>query len=154
MAQYVTDQTDANAASTYGTRYVFATLNYQLSRPRADWTFSQRCVASVRAAALVVGDYYDFKELASPGIQIRVYGRSGTITRDARTRNTRDLTEPGRFVVTFGDTTSTAFLRGKRSCDGVRPARAFSCGSRGLRVRLSRDFAFYAMSLAVERSGQ
>ena len=91
MAQYVTAQEDANAVDTYGTRYVFATLDqHELSmETRVDWTFTPRLSLQVFAQPLISsGDFLDFKEFARPRqYNFEVYGRDiGTIARDDAAR--------------------------------------------------------------------
>ena len=88
IAQYVTSESDANATSTHGTRYVFATLDQnELSmQTRVDWTFTPRLSLQVFAQPLISsGDFLDFKEFAQPRrFDFDVYGRDrGTIVRDA-----------------------------------------------------------------------
>jgi hypothetical protein len=90
MAQYVTSETDGNATDTYGTRYVFATLDQnELSmQTRVDWTFTPRLSLQVFAQPLISsGDYFDFKEFARPRqFDFDIYGRDvGAILRDAAT---------------------------------------------------------------------
>src|SRR5688572_3750740 len=92
MAQYVTAQEDANAVDTYGTRYVFATLDqHELSmETRVDWTFTPRLSLQVFAQPLISsGDFLDFKEFARPRqYNFDVYGRDiGTIARDDAARS-------------------------------------------------------------------
>jgi hypothetical protein len=88
VAQYVTQQVDPNATSTYGTRYVFATLHrHELAMTtRMDWTFNPEVSLQVFAQPLLaVGDFRTYKEFARPrGFQFHVYGRDrGTIARGA-----------------------------------------------------------------------
>ncbi|MGH7639077.1 MAG: DUF5916 domain-containing protein, partial [Gemmatimonadaceae bacterium] len=90
LAQYVTTQADANAADTYGARYVFSTIaqNELSMQTRVDWTFTPRLSLQVFAQPLISsGDFMDFKELARPRqFNFDVYGRDiGTITRDPAT---------------------------------------------------------------------
>ena len=91
MAQFVTRATDAAASDTYGTRYVFATLDQnQLSLvTRLDWTFTPALSLQLFAQPLVAaGDFVDYKEFARPReFAFEVYGRDiGTIVRDDATR--------------------------------------------------------------------
>ena len=86
MAQYVTRAVDPLASDTYGTRYVFATLDqHQVSMvTRLDWTFTPALSLQLFAQPLLAaGDYYDFKEFARPRtFDYAVYGRDlGTIAR-------------------------------------------------------------------------
>ena len=120
MAQYVTDQDDAAKTSTYGTRYVFATLDQtELSATtRVDWTFSPTLSLQVFAQPLIsAGNYYDFKELArSRAYEYDVYGRdAGTITYDAAAEEyTVDPDGAGAAsAFTFGQPNfNSRFLRG------------------------------------------
>jgi hypothetical protein len=85
MGQYVTSQEDAAATETFGTRYVFATLDQtELSATtRVDWTFTPRLSLQVFAQPLVAsGDFRDFKEFARPrSFEFNLYGPA-QITRD------------------------------------------------------------------------
>jgi hypothetical protein len=90
LGQYVHAQDDVNATSTYGTRYVFATLDQrELSlQTRVDWTFTPGLSLQVFAQPLIsTGDYLEFKEFRTPRqFNFDVYGRDrGTITRNATT---------------------------------------------------------------------
>jgi hypothetical protein len=119
-AQYVTSQVDANATATYGTRYVFATLDQtELSATtRVDWTFTPQLSLQVFAQPLLAsGDFLDFKEFARPRqFNFDVYGRdAGTITQDPVTRDyTVDPDGAGTSAAfTFGDPDfNSRFLRG------------------------------------------
>ncbi|HLA15070.1 MAG TPA: DUF5916 domain-containing protein, partial [Gemmatimonadaceae bacterium] len=91
MAQYVTRVTDPLAAETYGSRYVFATLDqHQLAVvTRVDWTFTPALSFQMFAQPLLAAaDFTDYKEFARPRqFEFEVYGRdAGTITRDDATR--------------------------------------------------------------------
>ena len=120
MAQYVTSQEDVNATDTYGTRYVFATLDQnELSmQTRVDWTFTPRLSLQVFAQPLISsGDYLDFKEFARPRqFNFEIYGRDiGTISRDAaQAEYTVDPDGPGSSpLFTFEDPDfNQRFLRG------------------------------------------
>ncbi|HEY7728782.1 MAG TPA: DUF5916 domain-containing protein, partial [Candidatus Eisenbacteria bacterium] len=86
-AQYVTVVEDPLAVRTYGSRYVFATLDQTSLNldTRVDWTFSPRLSLQVYAQPLVVSaDYFDVKELRAPGTyEFDVYGRTrGSIAAD------------------------------------------------------------------------
>ena len=126
MAQYVTSEADANAVNTYGTRYVFATLNQnELSATtRVDWTFTPRLSLQVFAQPLIAsGDFTDFKEFARPRqFTFDVYGRDvGTITRDAAAEEyTVDPDGAGSSPpFTFGDPNfNSGSCAGTRCCDG------------------------------------
>lgn len=86
MAQFVTRVSDPLAADTYGSRYVFATLEQrQLSLvTRVDWTFTPGLSLQLFAQPLLAaGDFQDYKEFARPRrFEFEVYGRdAGTISR-------------------------------------------------------------------------
>jgi len=86
MAQFVSRITDPLATDTYGSRYVFATLNQrQLAlETRVDWTFTPALSLQLFAQPLLAAaDFYDYKEFARPRqFDFEVYGRDvGTITR-------------------------------------------------------------------------
>ena len=69
-AQYVEAVPDPLAAATFGTRYVFATLDQQsLSATlRLDWTFTPRLSFQLYSQPfLSAGRYSEFKSLAAPG---------------------------------------------------------------------------------------
>jgi len=107
LAQFVTRATDATAIDTYGSRYVFATLDqHQLALvTRVDWTFTP--VLSLQLFAqplLAAADFHDYKEFARPReFEFEVYGRdAGTINRS----------ESGRYTVDpdgLGDAPSFSF---------------------------------------------
>jgi len=85
LSQYVSSVPDPVAAETYGTRYVFATLDQkELSMiTRMDWTFTPRLSLQLFLQPLIsAGDYTEFKELARPrSYDFAVYGQDkGTIT--------------------------------------------------------------------------
>jgi hypothetical protein len=91
MAQYVTQVTDPLAADTYGSRYVFATLDqHQVAIvTRVDWTFTPGLSLQMFAQPLLAAaDFQDYKEFARPRqFEFEVYGRdAGTISRDDATR--------------------------------------------------------------------
>ena len=88
MAQYVTRVTDPLATETYGSRYVFATLNQRVASmvTRLDWTFTPKLSLQLFAQPLVAtADFTDYKEFDRPRrFEFDIYGRdAGTITRDA-----------------------------------------------------------------------
>jgi hypothetical protein len=65
----VTKQNDPLASETYGSRYVFSTLEQtELSASiRADWTFTPKLSLQLYLQPLIsVGSYNDFKELKQP----------------------------------------------------------------------------------------
>lgn len=109
MAQYVTQLTDATATDTYGSRYVFATLDqHQLAIvTRVDWTFSPALSFQMFAQPLLAAaDFQDYKELARPRqFEFGVYGRdAGTISRDASGIYTVDPDAAGAApTFTFSD---------------------------------------------------
>jgi hypothetical protein len=119
LAQYVTTTADANATQTYGSRYVFATLDQtQLSMTtRVDWTFTPKMSLQIFAQPLIAsGDFVDYKELDRPrAFEFDVYGRDiGTISRDASGTYTVDPDGPGSSpTFTFPDLDfNRRFLRG------------------------------------------
>jgi Domain of unknown function (DUF5916) len=85
LSQYVSSVPDPVAAATFGTRYVFATLDQkELSMiTRMDWTFTPRLSLQLFLQPLIsAGDFTDFKELDRPrSYDFAVYGRDkGTVT--------------------------------------------------------------------------
>jgi hypothetical protein len=91
MGQFVTRITDANATDTYGSRYVFATLDQrQLAMvTRVDWTFTPTLSLQLFAQPLLASaDFKDYKEFTKPrAFEFDIYGKDkGTITRDDATR--------------------------------------------------------------------
>ena len=87
LSQYVQAVPDGDATATYGTRYVFATLDQRIASlvTRVDWTMTPRLSLQLYVQPLVVsGDYSSFKEFRRPGaFEFDVYGRhKGTIARD------------------------------------------------------------------------
>ena len=109
MAQFVTRVTDPLAADTYGSRYVFATLEQrQLSMvTRVDWTFSPTLSLQLFAQPLLAsGDFVDYKEFAEPRqFEFDIYGRdAGTIARSNDGIYTVDPDAAGPAPsFTFGD---------------------------------------------------
>ena len=88
MAQFVTRVADPLATDTYGTRYVFSTLDQRtLSMvTRVDWTFTPKLSLQVFAQPLIAsGDFIDYKEYAAPRtFDFNIYGKDvGTISRDS-----------------------------------------------------------------------
>jgi hypothetical protein len=86
LSQYVTAVPDPVAAPTFGSRYVFATLDQrEVSMiTRMDWTFTPRLSLQLFLQPLISsGDFTDFKEFLQPRTyDFAVYGRDkGTITR-------------------------------------------------------------------------
>lgn len=70
IAQFVQNQTDASAVSTYGTRHIFGRLEqHEVSSDiRLDWTFTPKLSLQVFLQPLIsVGAYNEFKELKQPG---------------------------------------------------------------------------------------
>jgi hypothetical protein len=122
LAQYVTRAPDANATSTYGSRYVFATLEQkQLAMvTRVDWTFSPTLSLQLFAQPLLAaGDFKDYKEFLKPrAFEFGVYGRDrGTISQEPST---------GRYTV---------------DPDGAGVAPAFTFGNRDFNQRSLRGNA-------------
>ncbi|HUQ19804.1 MAG TPA: DUF5916 domain-containing protein [Gemmatimonadaceae bacterium] len=110
IGQFVTRSVDPLATNTYGTRYVFATLNQkQLAMvTRVDWTFTPTLSLQLFAQPLIAaGDFIDYKEFALPrNFKFNVYGRdAGTIVRnDATDRYTVDPDGSGAAApFSFGD---------------------------------------------------
>jgi hypothetical protein len=69
MAQYVTAHADPTATETYGSRYVFATLEQnQVSMvTRVDWTFTPELSLQLFAQPLIASaDFHDYKEFERP----------------------------------------------------------------------------------------
>jgi hypothetical protein len=88
MAQYVTAVPDPNATATFGSRYLFATLDEHVVSldTRVDWTFSPRLSFQLYLQPYVVsGLYRQIKELHAPRTyDFDVYGGSrGTIQPDS-----------------------------------------------------------------------
>ncbi|MBI4547628.1 MAG: carbohydrate binding family 9 domain-containing protein [Ignavibacteriae bacterium] len=70
IAQWVTNQEDATATNTYGSRYVFAKLDQKefSSSIRVDWTFTPKLSLQLYLQPLIsAGLYNEFKELKQPG---------------------------------------------------------------------------------------
>jgi hypothetical protein len=110
MAQYVTRVTDPLATATYGSRYVFATLDQrQLAMvTRVDWTFTPTLSLQLFAQPLIASaDFKDYKEFQKPReFAFDVYGKQiGIISRDATTgRYTVDPDASGPApLFSFGD---------------------------------------------------
>jgi len=101
MGQYVTSVVDPTATSTYGTRYVFSTLDQKTLAmvTRVDWTFTPTLSLQLFAQPLLAAAAFkDYKEFAQPrAFKFKIYGQDmGTITRDASTgRLTVDPDGPG-----------------------------------------------------------
>jgi hypothetical protein len=79
LSQFITSAPDPLAGSTFGRRYVFATLDQRSLAmvTRADWTFTPTLSLQLYAQPFVAsGDYKDFKELdAGRTFDFSVYGR-------------------------------------------------------------------------------
>lgn len=86
--QYVTSVDDPMASATYGSRYVFATIDQKTfsAGVRVNWTFTPQLSLQMYAQPLVSsGDYSRFKELERPRTHdYLVYGTGGS-TYDAST---------------------------------------------------------------------
>lgn len=85
-AQWVTNVDDPTAAATFGSRYVFATLDQRevSAGIRLDWTFTPQLSLQMYVQPLIsVGDYTHLKELSRPNsLDFITYGLdNGTITR-------------------------------------------------------------------------
>lgn len=88
MAQYVWTEPDPNATATYGSRYVFATLDQRVVSldTRVNWTFSPRLSLQLYLQPYVVsGLYREIKELRkSRTYDFDVYGvHRGTVQLDS-----------------------------------------------------------------------
>lgn len=95
MAQYVATVPDPTATATYGSRYVFATLDQRVVSldTRVDWTFSPRLSLQLYLQPFIVSALYrELKELQAPRtFAFDVYGGArGTIQRDATGQATID----------------------------------------------------------------
>jgi hypothetical protein len=122
MGQFVTRVTDPLATATYGSRYVFATLDQRelAMETRVEWTFTPTLSLQLFAQPLISsGDFKDYKEFARPrAFDFDVYGKDkGSITRD-------DATD--RYTV---------------DPDGTGAAPAFSFGDRDFNFRSLRGNA-------------
>ena len=90
LAQYVRATSDPAATATYGSRYVFATLDQRVVSlvTRCDWVVTPKLSLQLYVQPLVVsGHYSSFKEFRQPGrFEFDVYGVTrGTITRNDTT---------------------------------------------------------------------
>jgi uncharacterized protein DUF5916 len=100
MSQYVAAVSDSNAAATFGSRYVFATLDEHVVSldTRVDWTFTPKLSFQLYLQPYVVsGLYRHLKELHAPRTyDFDVYGGArGTIARDSTGLYTIDPDGPG-----------------------------------------------------------
>jgi hypothetical protein len=79
-AQYTRAVVDANATSTFGSRYVFANVDQTTVSidTRVEWTLTSKLsVQSYVQPFVAVGRYSDFKEFVAPGTyDFAVYGRN------------------------------------------------------------------------------
>jgi len=109
MAQFVTRVTDATATNTFGSRYVFATLDqHQLALvTRVDWTFTPELSFQLFTQPLLAAaDFQDYKEFVRPRqFEFNVYGSdAGTISRDPSGTYTVDPDAAGAALpFTFSD---------------------------------------------------
>jgi hypothetical protein len=90
LGQYVTAISDPAATATFGTRYVFSTLDQRVMSlvTRFDWTFRPRLSMQVYLQPLVVtGHFSQFKEFAAPEeFRFDIYGvQRGSIARNDTT---------------------------------------------------------------------
>jgi hypothetical protein len=110
-AQFVRSVSDAAATSTFGQRYVFASLHQTTLAldTRAEWTFTPALSFQLYAQPFVsAGQYYGFKEFLKPReFQFAEYGRDrGTITRSSTGTYTVDPDGAGSAPsFQFGDPT-------------------------------------------------
>ena len=115
LAQFVTRVADANASDTYGTRYVFATLDqHQLAMTtRVDWTFTPNVSLQLFAQPLIAaGDFKDYKEFARPRqFEFEIY-TPAEISRDAAGAYTVDPAGPSPAFTFFDRDFNGRFLRG------------------------------------------
>jgi len=85
VAQWVQEVADPLAAATYGSRYVFATLDQDewSGTVRLNWILSPRLSLQLYAQPLLSGGaYQELKELAAPrSFDFLVYGRGGSTIR-------------------------------------------------------------------------
>lgn len=84
QTQYVGEFADPMATATFGSRYVFGTIEQTTVSTdiRLDWTFTPELSLQLFAQPLLsAGDYRDFKELATPGTyDFTVFGQdTGTV---------------------------------------------------------------------------
>jgi len=105
LAQYVDQVIDPVAVPTFGSRYVFATLNQKefSLQTRVNYVLSPKMSVQVYLQPLVsVGDYIEFKEFAQPRtFEFTRYGIDrGVLTYDPVER--RYTVEPGDGGKTFG----------------------------------------------------
>jgi len=104
LAQYVDQFVDPVAVPTFGSRYVFATLNQKefSLQTRVNYVLSPKMSLQVYLQPLVsVGDYFEFKEFAQPRtFDFTRYGIDrGVLTYDAAQR--RYTVDPGDGGQTF-----------------------------------------------------
>jgi hypothetical protein len=80
--QYVTSVVDPLMTSTYGSRYVFGSLNQKViaAEFRLNWTFTPRLTLQAYLQPFLgVGKYKEFKELARPKTyDYNIYGQDGS----------------------------------------------------------------------------
>jgi Domain of unknown function (DUF5916)/Carbohydrate family 9 binding domain-like len=105
LAQYVQSVVDPVATATFGSRYVFATLNQKefSLQTRVNYVLSPKMSVQVYMQPLVsVGDYLEFKEFARPrSFEFIRYGIDrGELTYDPVAR--RYTVEPGDGGASFG----------------------------------------------------
>ena len=90
-AQYIKAVADPNATATYGTRYVFSTLNQVTvsANIRLNWTFSPQLSLQLFMQPLISsGDYHEFKELKQPKtFNFLKYGEDGSTVTETRDGN-------------------------------------------------------------------
>jgi hypothetical protein len=108
LTQYVDQIVDPVAVPTYGSRYVFATLNQKefSLQTRVNYVLSPKMSIQVYLQPLVsVGDYLEFKEFAQPRtFEFTRYGIDrGELTYDAEKRRYTVDPGDGGKVFTFSD---------------------------------------------------
>jgi hypothetical protein len=92
LSQYLRTEDDANAVSTFGKRYVFATIDQKdlTLQTRVNWVLNPNVSLQVYMQPLLAtGTYADFKELASPRTyDFRRYADTGSaLTYDSINRS-------------------------------------------------------------------
>lgn len=92
-AQYVDTFDDPTAGNTFGKRYVFAKLDQKTvsASIRLNWIFNPQLSLQLYVQPLIsAGNYYNYKELSSPGTyNFNIYGE-GNSTIDPENENTAD----------------------------------------------------------------
>ncbi len=128
QAQYVTTIADSTAATTYGSRYVFAELRQTTlsASTRVAWTLTPGLSFQLFAQPLAsVGRYQKFKELATPRTRdYNVFGQAG-----------------GSTITPQIDATTGLRTAYKIDSDGSGPARTFTIANPDFRTHSLRGNA-------------